>query len=121
MLAIGKALTPEQRIQKATIDIMANGKYVALAGVLMIGNKRVEHDAKRCRTAYTNGKDVVFGAAFIEKLNDAELRFLVLHEEYHKLYRHLITWRWMPDWPTSPVTMSSTSSWWMTTWTASPP
>lgn len=96
MLILGK-LTPEQRVQKATIDVMAKDRYVALNGILMIGTKRVEHDAAKCPTAYTNGKDVVFGAAFIEGLNDAELRFLLLHEEYHKLYRHLITWRWMFD------------------------
>lgn len=96
MLIHGK-LTPEQRVQKATIDVMAKDRYVALNGILMIGTKRVEHDASKCPTACTNGKDVIFGAAFIEDLNDAELRFLLLHEEYHKLYRHLTTWRWMYD------------------------
>lgn len=96
MLMLGK-LTPDQRVQKATIDVMAKDRYVALNGVLMIGTKRVEDDASRCPTAYTDGKNVVFGADFIEDLNDAELRFLLLHEEYHKLYRHLTTWRWMYD------------------------
>lgn len=96
MLMMGK-LTPEQRVQKATIDVMAKDRYAALNGIIMIGSKRVEHDAAKCPTAYTNGKDVVFGADFIADLNDAELRFLLLHEEYHKLYRHLTTWRWMHD------------------------
>lgn len=90
-------LSVEQRLQKAVIDIMANPKYVALAGILMIGSRRVEDDASRCPTAYTNGRDEVYGRAFVDKLNDAELRFLVLHECYHKLYRHLTTWRWMYD------------------------
>ncbi len=44
MLMINK-LTPDQRVQKAVIDIMANPKYIALAGVLMIGTRRVEPDA----------------------------------------------------------------------------
>jgi predicted metal-dependent peptidase len=95
MLMLGKSLTTEQRLQKAVIDIMANPKYVALAGILMIGSRTVEDDARKCPTAYTNGKDEVYGRAFVDKLNDAELRFLVLHECYHKLYRHLTTWRWM--------------------------
>jgi predicted metal-dependent peptidase len=86
-------LTPDQRVQKAVIDIMANPKYTALAGVLMIGNRRVETDPKKCPTAYTNGKDEVYGADFIADLNDRQLRFLVLHEVYHKLYRHLTTWQ----------------------------
>lgn len=95
MLTLGKSLTAEQRLQKAVIDIMANQKYVALAGVLMIGDKRIEDDEAKCPTAYTNGKDEIYGRAFVDKLNDAELRFLILHECYHKLYRHLTTWRWM--------------------------
>lgn len=83
-------LSPDQRLQKAVVDIMANEKYIALAGVLMIGTKQVDDSTP---TAYTNGRDEVYGRAFIEKLTDPELRFVVLHECYHKLYRHLITWK----------------------------
>jgi predicted metal-dependent peptidase len=86
-------LTPDQRVQKAVIDIMANPKYTALAGVMMIGSRRVEPDAAKCPTAYTNGKDEVYGADFIADMNDRQLRFLILHEVYHKLYRHLTTWQ----------------------------
>ena len=34
---------------------------------------------------------------FVDSITDAELRFVVLHECYHKLYRHLITWRHLHD------------------------
>jgi predicted metal-dependent peptidase len=37
----------------------------------------------------------MYGRAFVEELNDPELRFLMLHEVYHKLYKHLTTWAWM--------------------------
>lgn len=94
MLMLGKQLTAEQRLTKAVVDIMANTKYVALAGVLMIGKREVHDDVP---TACTNGRDERYGRAFVESLNDAELRFLVLHECYHKLYKHLTTWRWMYD------------------------
>lgn len=97
MLMMGKQLTAEQRLQKAVIDIMANPRYVALAGILMLGRRRIEDDESKCGTAYTNGRDEIYGRAFVDKLNDAELRFLVLHENYHKLYRHLTLWRWMFD------------------------
>jgi predicted metal-dependent peptidase len=89
MLSIGKQLTPEQRLSKAVVDIMGNPKYVALAGVLMIGEKSLKDDVP---TACTNGRDEMYGRAFVDELNDAELRFLVLHESYHKLYKHLTTW-----------------------------
>jgi predicted metal-dependent peptidase len=91
---IGKQLTAEQRLSKAVVDIMGSPKYVALAGVLMIGNRSV---CDKTRTACTNGRDELYGRAFIESLSDAELRFLVLHECYHKLYRHLTTWRHLYD------------------------
>jgi predicted metal-dependent peptidase len=94
MLSIGKQLSPEQRLSKAVVDIMGNPKYVALAGVLMIGDRTVQDDIP---TACTNGRDEMYGRAFVDTLNDAELRFLVLHECYHKLYRHLITWRHLYD------------------------
>jgi predicted metal-dependent peptidase len=91
---IGKQLTAEQRLSKAVVDIMGNPKYIALAGVLMIGDRSVDDKVK---TACTNGRDEKYGRAFIETLSDAELRFLVLHECYHKLYRHLTTWRHLYD------------------------
>lgn len=94
-MMLGKPLNAEQRLKKAVIDIMANPRYVALAGILMLGKRTVEDDEGKCPTAYTNGRDEVYGRAFVDKLNDAELRFLVLHENYHKLYRHLTTWDWM--------------------------
>jgi predicted metal-dependent peptidase len=86
-------LTPDQRVQKAVIDIMAHERYRALGGVLMIGSRRVESDAAKCPTAYTNGRDEVYGGDFIAEMNDRQLRFLILHEVYHKLYRHLSTWQ----------------------------
>lgn len=85
-------LTAEQRLSRAVVSIMGNPRYAALAGILMIGERTVVDDHA---TAYTDGRDEGYSRAFIEQLNDAELRFLVLHENYHKLYRHLHIWRWM--------------------------
>ena len=87
-------LTVEQRLDKAVIDLMAKPELAALSGIMMIGKREISDTVP---TACTNGRDEFYGRAFVEKLNDAELRFLVLHEVYHKLYRHLTTWRWMYD------------------------
>ena len=58
MLTIGKKLSVEQRLQKAVVDIMANPKYIALAGVLMIGKREVVDMADGVvPTAMTNGRD----------------------------------------------------------------
>ena len=90
MLIGNRELTGEERLNKAVVAIMAEPKYTALAGVLMIGDKTVEDDVP---TAYTNGRDERYGRKFIIGLTDAEFRGLVLHENYHKLFRHLTTWR----------------------------
>ena len=90
MLLGNKQLTEEDRLTKAVVRILGEPKYVALAGVIMIGSKTISDEVP---TAYTNGKDEVYGRAFVAGLTDAKLRGLVLHENYHKLYRHLITWK----------------------------
>ena len=94
MLAIGKKLTAEQRLHKAVVAIMNNPKYVALAGILMLGERVVDDMVP---TACTNGRDEKYGRMFVDSITDAELRFVILHECYHKLYRHLITWRHLHD------------------------
>ena len=89
-------LTEEQRLSKAVVAIMGSPKYTALAGVLMIGDRTVTDDPM-ISTACTNGRDEMYDRAFMASLSDAELRFLVLHEVYHKLFKHLHIWRHLYD------------------------
>jgi len=93
MVTIG-GLTAEQRLTKAVVSILRNPKYIALSGVMMVGSRAVADDVP---TACTNGRDEWYGRGFIESISDAQLRFVVLHECYHKMYRHLITWRHLYD------------------------
>ena len=89
MLDMFKQLTEEQRLTKCVVAIIT--KAPALSGVMMIG-ERVISDDPGVPTACTDGRDEWYGREFVASLNDAELRFLVLHEVYHKLFRHLLTW-----------------------------
>lgn len=89
-------LTEEQRLSKAVVAIMGSPKYTALAGVLMIGDRSITDDPS-IPTACTNGRDEKYDRAFMASLNDAELRFLILHEVYHKLFKHLHIWRHLYD------------------------
>ena len=75
MLAI--KLTVEQRIEKGHIAIMANDLYVGLAPVMMVGEWSVLDNPSM--SACTNGRDVMYGRAYMEVLNDAEFRFVILH------------------------------------------
>jgi predicted metal-dependent peptidase len=92
MLTTSKSLTAEQRIERSHIELMKHPHFVAYSGVLMVGSVKVK-EADECPTAYTNGRDVVYGRDFLAKLDDADVRGLILHENKHKMYRHLATWQ----------------------------
>lgn len=82
-------MTPERRLQKATISLMRSSLFVDWSGVLMLGKKEVRDDIP---TACTDGRDESYGRAFIERLSDQELAFVVLHEAAHKMLRQLTVW-----------------------------
>jgi predicted metal-dependent peptidase len=73
---------------------MKSPHFVAYSGILMIGETTVDDNVP---TACTNGKDVKFGRGFVESLNDADLRGVILHEAKHKMYRHLLTWKHLQE------------------------
>jgi predicted metal-dependent peptidase len=84
----------ERKVQKAKITLMRNPKFALLSGVLMVGKTSV---ADGIPTACTNGRDEIYGRGFVKKLRDQELNFVVAHENYHKMYRHLTTWKKLHD------------------------
>ena len=43
MLSIGKELTADQRLPKALVSIMRSDRYVALASVLMLGDRVIDN------------------------------------------------------------------------------
>jgi predicted metal-dependent peptidase len=94
MLAVASNLTAEQRLNKAVVAIMGHPRYIALSGILMVGERGVRDDIP---TACTNGRDEYYGREFVDSINDKQLRFVVLHECYHKMYKHLTTWKHLSD------------------------
>ena len=87
-------LTAEQRIERAHVRLMQSPDFCLFSGVFMIGKVSV---SDTCKTAKTNGRDVVYGRAFVDMLNDKQLAFLVVHEAMHKAYRHLTVWSHLKD------------------------
>lgn len=83
-------LTAEQRIEKAHVSIMGHPATRAYAQVIMIGKTSVSDEVP---TAYTNGRDKTYGREFVEKLTDAELAFVILHEAGHVVYQHGYMWK----------------------------
>ena len=84
-------MTLEERMSRATVAWMR--KEPALAGVLMIGETYLEKTFRGKEfTACTNGRDEWYCRSFMEALNDPQIRFVKIHEVYHKMYRHPTTW-----------------------------
>jgi len=85
-------MQPERKLKKAKIDVMRS-QLPGLrlwAGLMSVGKTSL---CDKAATAYTNGRDEVYGTAFVEALPVAELSFVCLHEAVHKGLRHLTTWR----------------------------
>lgn len=84
-------LTAEQRIERCHVQMMKHKNFCLFSGLFMIGKVSVL-DKELPFTAQTNGLDVMYGRGFVDSLNDKQLAFLILHENMHKAYRHLIVW-----------------------------
>lgn len=82
-------LTAEQRIEKAHVALMRNPKFCLFSGLFMVGKVTVDD---LMPTAATDGVNVIYGRTFVDRLDDRQLGFLILHEAMHKAYRHLTTW-----------------------------
>lgn len=96
-----RQLKAEDRILKSRVLIMNDPRFIAIAGVMMIGQWSVS-DAQDMPngqkfTAYTTGKETIFGRKFVDGLTDAQLRFLILHETYHLMFMHMTVWRHLFD------------------------
>lgn len=83
-------MTLNQRIQAANIDCMRHPKFALLSGVIMMGKSEVTDNLP---TAATNGRDKLYGADFITPLNRKQLRYLVLHENFHVALKHCVLYK----------------------------
>lgn len=79
-----------RKLTKVKIDLLRNPKTAMWRGLLMVGSTSISDDVP---TAYTNGRDEVYGRQFVRDLNDKQLAFVIMHETMHKAFRHLTTWQ----------------------------
>lgn len=89
-----RKLSAERRLELVHVSLMRDQRFAFFAGLFMVGKTSV---VDLPITAATNGRDAMYGRAFVDGLTDKELAFLVLHENMHKCYRHLTTWRHLYD------------------------
>lgn len=89
-------LTHDQRLQRSHIALMRSKEFALLSGIIMLGESEVRDGVP---TAYTDGRDKFYGREFMDTLTEKQLNFVVAHENFHVLYKHLMTWRklWQED------------------------
>lgn len=85
-----KNLSVEQRLQRAFVQVSRHPDYCLVSGVMLCGKSTV-HDTG-IPTACTDGWNVQYGRAFMDKLSEPEFNFVVLHETYHKAFRQMTVW-----------------------------
>jgi predicted metal-dependent peptidase len=83
-------LSAEQRVQRSHVALMKDPRYCLYSGIFMIGKTEVKDDVP---TACTNGRDTYYGRSFVDKLAEAKLKGLILHENLHKAFRHTTVWK----------------------------
>ena len=101
-------MEPARRLKKIVIALMRDKTFADLSGILMMGKKEV---VDHIPTACTNGRDEMYGKAFIEKLDDKGLGFVVIHEALHKAGRHMQTWEKL--WKLDPQTANHAMDYWV--------
>lgn len=92
-----KDLTLAQKITAVHLDIMKHKDFSLMGGVTQVGKVHilastadlkglVEH--LQCPTAATDGCDAYYNEQFCKDFTREQLRYLVLHENFHKALHH---------------------------------
>ena len=82
----------ERKLKRVKISLLRNDKFAFWRGVMMIGKTELRDDVP---TACTDGCNEYYGRPLVDMLTEPMLGFVVLHENWHKLERHLSTWKKM--------------------------
>ena len=84
-------LTAEQQISKAKVALMNEPDWRWMAGILMMGTTKFDNPA--VTTAATDGLNEIYDRDFVSGLCAEQTKFVVLHENFHKMFRHLFVWQ----------------------------
>lgn len=82
-------MTAKQRLERAMYQLSTHEYYKFFGAVLMSGDIHID---TRVSTGATDGLNCYYNPEFILSLTEPELRFLLVHECMHKLYKHVFVW-----------------------------
>lgn len=87
-------MTLHRRVEAVNIDCMRNKDFALLSGIICMGKSDVKDEVP---TAGTDGKNKYYGAEFIKDMTRKQLRYLVLHENFHVALKHCIAYKALED------------------------
>ena len=85
-------LIAEQLISKAKVALMNDPDWQWMASIIMMGTTEFVPADDEMTTAQTDGLNERYNKGFIEGLTLPQVKFIILHENYHKMFRHLFVW-----------------------------
>lgn len=83
-------LTDDQLLEAAYVQLVRSKEFAFAAGVIMYGKRSFTTDLP---TAATNGVDQIYNPDFMRKLSPRQRCFVVIHEGFHKMLKHMTTWQ----------------------------
>lgn len=83
-------LTARERITLCHIDFLRDPDFARIGGATQIGKVDL---VDRIPTAGTNGADVFYNEQFVLGMSREQLRYLVAHEQVHKLLEHCVSYQ----------------------------
>ena len=82
--------TPEEQVirhfKRVRIALMRSPQFMACGPVMMLGTITMDRSVP---TACTNGRDEWYNPDFIFQWGDKEAGFIIMHETFHKMCRHM--------------------------------
>jgi len=89
MLTANTIAEAERKLKRVKIALLRNDKFAFWRGVMMIGETTVKDDMP---TAATDGRNEFYGREFLNSQTEKQIAWTILHENWHKVERHLTTW-----------------------------
>lgn len=90
MLSANTIEEAERKLTRVRINLMRQPKFAYWRGIMMIGESSVSEDMP---TAATDGRNEIYGRKFLASQNEKQVAWTILHENWHKVERHLTTWQ----------------------------
>ena len=82
-------MTAKQRLERAMYQLSTHEHYKFFGAILMSGDIHIDTSVS---TGATDGLNCYYNPEFILSLTEPELRFLLIHEAYHKMFKHVFVW-----------------------------